>query len=45
MLGDLFKQFFSVEKLGYQPEKLYVFPDSDLEIEYPDFDELIFPTG
>jgi len=54
LLGNQFKYTFSTEKITEEvingtsvvsEEPFYIYPDSKLEIELPEFDELTFPEA
>ena len=52
-IGAQFKNFMSIYRqptdsiipqIGLQDNEVFVYPDEDLVLEYPDFDELLFPS-
>ena len=43
LVGDMFKYIWTNRVIGQPDRQLYVYPDSDIEIEDPQFNQLKFP--
>ena len=44
MIGQEFKMFYYTKKFENSSQDLYIYPDSNIKIEDPFYDEVIFPV-